>query len=473
MDRASQYTLQYQTAARGLSGWRKIAFYLTLLTVIITSLLFILLIVSLHVIDGGETSISEETIFYTGSCHRTSIANLVIHLAINIIGTCIIGSSNFFMQILVAPRRRDIDHAHTYGYWMEIGVNSIRNFQFISKIRTSLWALIALSSIPLHLSFNGCILESKATSSLLALMVSDSFIKGADFSLPARVDTTGIGTRSYNETIHSIQQSLAPSKTGKWENITFKDCMDRYNDLGQAMVDHRHVLMVVSNLNNISESEWNETIRKYPNPLDPIEPFNSLWFVAPIARTGNSTSPITEKGSNKVPGTKMRLNPATGVMTMDGGEDKPAFEKMKVDYCLSERFTTSCRLSIANPLLLIVCVLCAVKSLVFAVTLGLLHPLRNLALGDPLMTIGDAIASFISRPDTETKGMCTFSAKDLAIKVDIHGVFANPRSWFNAKRQLAGTAIPAALWISSYLFIGIFFLLSGCLLKPALEVRSL
>ncbi|EXK82470.1 hypothetical protein FOQG_13183 [Fusarium oxysporum f. sp. raphani 54005] len=455
-----------------LSGWRKTALYLTILATILTIFLVTALVISLHVVNGGGASIFGETAILSGSCDKTSNANLWIHLAINVIGTGVLGSSNFFMQVLVAPTRKDVDCAHASKRWVEIGVPSIHNFRFISKRRILLWALFSLTGIPLHLVFNGSILESKATNGFVAIMASETFLDGARFTLPSVTTSSSYPSTLDNEsppnkTIRSIKSSLGEES---WERLGFQDCMRRYNDLEVLMLDHRHVVMVMSNQNNMPSSRWTRSnVVKGGNGWDDQDAPNSLWFAGAYYRFRDSRGLITNStNNNTVPGYYMQLDPDTGVIYMNETKYEPAFQTMKVDYCLSERFHAPCRLSIANPLLLIVCIMCLSKCLLCAYTLKV----RSWRSEEPLMTVGDAISSFIAKPDTCTKGMCTLDAEDLHMKPDPERALSSPRPW-KKKQVVAGNAVNPGVWILSYMLIGSLLVLGGLLLAPALQTQSL
>ncbi|KAL9562689.1 hypothetical protein ACKAV7_013253 [Fusarium commune] len=455
-----------------LSGWRKTALYLTILATILTIFLVTALIISLHVVNGGGASVFGETAILSGSCDKTSRANLWIHLAINVIGTGVLGSSNFFMQVLVAPTRQDVDRAHASKRWVEIGVHSIHNFRFISKRRIFLWALFSLTSIPLHLVFNGSVLESKATNGFVAIMVSETFLDGARFTLPPVTRSSSYpyaldSGRAPYITIRSIKSSLDGQS---WERLGFQDCMRRYNDLEVLMLYHRHVVMVMSNQNNTPSSQWTRAnIVKGGYGWDDQDAPNSLWFAGPYYRSRDSLGLITNStNNNTVPGYYMQLDPDTGAVYMNKTKYEPAFQTMKVDYCLSESFYAPCRLSIANPLLLIVCIMCISKCLLCAYTLKV----RSWSTEDPLMTVGDAISSFIAKPDTCTKGMCTLDAEDLHMKLDPERALSSPRSW-KKKQVVAGNAVNPGIWILSYMLIGSLLVLGGLLLVPALQTQSL
>jgi hypothetical protein len=86
-----------------------------------------------------------------GSATATSNWSTTAHLVINIFSTMLLGASNYTMQVLSSPTRKDIDRAHARVRWLDIGLLSTRNLWNIPTKRSVVWCLLAASSIPLHL----------------------------------------------------------------------------------------------------------------------------------------------------------------------------------------------------------------------------------------------------------------------------------------------------------------------------------
>lgn len=85
----------------------------------------------------------------------------------------------------------------------------------------------------------------------------------------------------------------------------------------------------------------------------------------------------------------------------------------EVLYCLSETVPENCRLQYSIHLAVIVICLNAFKAFIMIyAALGVLE--------SPLMTIGDAIASFLDREDVTTRGMCLATRADIVKSID-HG----------------------------------------------------
>lgn len=88
---------------------------------------------------------------YNGSCGKAESMDLWVHIAINALSTLLLGGSNYCMQCLSSPTRKDVDTAHAKGNWLDIGVPSIRNLLSIPTYKLVLWLVLGFSSVPLHL----------------------------------------------------------------------------------------------------------------------------------------------------------------------------------------------------------------------------------------------------------------------------------------------------------------------------------
>jgi hypothetical protein len=87
---------------------------------------------------------------YEGSCSTSQKYSIGLHLLINGLGTLVLSTSNYTAQFLAAPSRRDIDEAHSKGSWLDIGVPSLRNILALETRKKVLWAILMVSTIPVH-----------------------------------------------------------------------------------------------------------------------------------------------------------------------------------------------------------------------------------------------------------------------------------------------------------------------------------
>lgn len=99
----------------------------------------------------SQTSPTGQRNVFEGDCDRAKQLNTWLHFAINALSTLLLGASSYAMQCLSAPTRHEIDKAHAEKKWLDIGVLSLRNLATIENRRVWAWAVILLSSFPLHL----------------------------------------------------------------------------------------------------------------------------------------------------------------------------------------------------------------------------------------------------------------------------------------------------------------------------------
>ena len=130
---------------RYTSGWR----FSAIVSAIAATIVFLInLIATILVVKHSE---SNSDVLFETNCKKARELNKGLHFVINILSVVLLSSSNFCMQILSAPTRREVDIAHAKGQWFDIGILSIHNLRKISRHRVVLWALLGISSLPLHL----------------------------------------------------------------------------------------------------------------------------------------------------------------------------------------------------------------------------------------------------------------------------------------------------------------------------------
>ncbi|KAK8010178.1 hypothetical protein PG990_009143 [Apiospora arundinis] len=84
------------------------------------------------------------------------------------------------MQILAAPTREEIDRAHAKNLSLELGVPSIKNLRYIKRTRFGLWLFIGLWSTVLHLIWNSAIFASFPVVSVPRAIVTNDFLSAGD-----------------------------------------------------------------------------------------------------------------------------------------------------------------------------------------------------------------------------------------------------------------------------------------------------
>lgn len=204
---------------------------------------------------------------------------------------------------------------------------------------------------------------------------------------------------------------------GKLDRLENKECIDAY--AVPLQTNRRNVLVITKN--NSSRTDIFDAFEA-PVPSatnrDGLEQYS--WLCQKLKLNSNDQCLYHTE--------HLRLDASMWTITDDA----------KILYCLAERTEEHCKVQLSVPFLVIVLITCLFKSVVmFAVAF--------FTYETPLMTTGDAITSFLSRPDRHTRFMC-LASKDYIIRhrggwrASAPAYFVNkPKRWFasNVTRVLS------------------------------------
>jgi hypothetical protein len=109
-------------------------------------------------------------------CSKITRYNISVHLIINAMSTLLLSGSNYCMQCLSAPTRREIDNAHKRGISLDIGIPSLRNLAVLGRWKVLMWILLGISSLPLHLFYNSVIYASVGANNYVIFWVNRTFV---------------------------------------------------------------------------------------------------------------------------------------------------------------------------------------------------------------------------------------------------------------------------------------------------------
>jgi len=103
---------------RRLQGWR---FGVACSATMASSVLILNLILAIvaAVKFGSENGVGTA---FTGSCATVNSWATWLHIVINALSSLLLSASNYTMQCLCSPTRKEIDKAHAKGDWMDVGV---------------------------------------------------------------------------------------------------------------------------------------------------------------------------------------------------------------------------------------------------------------------------------------------------------------------------------------------------------------
>lgn len=312
-----------------------------------------------------------------GSCSRTKSLDLWLHLVINVLGTLLLGASNYTMQCLSSPTREEIDKAHLRQIPLDIGVPSLGNLRRISRTRLILWLLLALSSLPLHFMYNSMVFYTISTYSYSVAIVSPEFLAGAPFGNQAYIESLegyplpGSSPREDAYKRLEYLQAHLPSL----QKLDKAACLRAYRK--DFMTDRGDLLVVSSASSNTSLLRF--------------------WSAGNLGGLySDECLPYAWACMSHAPG-PVNICQECNVRPEDWNIDG-----LPVEYCLSKPAEESCELHFS--LAIVIAVLAC--NLIKVLCMGLVVWMPS---STPLLTLGDALASFLSERDPTTANNCLVS----------------------------------------------------------------
>ncbi|KAL2823960.1 hypothetical protein BJY01DRAFT_169418 [Aspergillus pseudoustus] len=470
---------------------------------------------------------------YKGKCSTAKNWSTGMHLVINILSTLMLGASNYCMQCLASPSRSAVDEAHSKRIWVRIGVPNIWNLLRRQRGRRQLlgWVLL-ITSAPIHLIYNSAFYVSLSPIRYQVLVGDGGRLSEnatSDFK-DCMLNNADMGFGAYNGALDN----------GEFDILSKQECVDTFAQDFAA----RHRLVVLVTNTSMPESEplaWFD--RGNSQSFESKSGSKFRWLcngnyncdkeLAEDAIENLSVQPYrwstqrillripTDDGFYDAPGyfyreqhgipdmpdyrhlqdlleehpTMDRLqaeldNPSgwenssfPGNVTILGHEARCINVPMErdllpdtypVDHCMALRTEETCQLFFSPPICLVVLGCNLIKLLC---TLFTARDSRK----DLFLTIGDAIASFLTRPDRSTEGACLLSKplvdkrahgwerkrnkKRTISKNSVHDSFFPlklplPQRWFQA--------VSPGRWLCTMLLFACLLAPAGCLLWLAI-----
>lgn len=291
--------------------------------IISCGLIMAICLLSITLSRPGST-IAEPKIIFSGKCSTSNRLDLFLQFVINIFSTCVLASSNFFMQIVSSPTRKEIDHAHRSLHSLEIGVSSFKNLGALSWFKILTWVGLFMTSVPIHILFNSAIYPIDYQGSDWHLTIAtqgfvdqtvDYFEPGASLAgyasnCPTSPNGTDLSCTYANITIDSspyydtitsagawgfgrndsqarTNVTWAAEHSSSWKYLSPSDCFDQYK-FCKPRQEYRNLVVVVDEVSGWTRSEvYNFTgsaasnLSQFWDPQIPPDSLNSLWYSAP------------------------------------------------------------------------------------------------------------------------------------------------------------------------------------------------
>lgn len=313
------------------------------------------------------------------------------------------------MQCLSSPTRSEIDKAHGQGVWLDIGVPSVRNLRRLSTSRIVLWWLLAISSVPLHLLYNSAVFSSLCTGQYNVYLVSSEFLDGAPFDLSnVPIDDKDL-TPDLTITTNTLKDyQKNPALLVKLEN---KACVEVYT---APIISKNSDLLLVSAYSNSTnavlfgvvgeESQFTIDSNEFNYRVCSISPWGSCDAAVIIPNSQDAIVNISQI-AERLPSDDIPL-PSDDIPSPNDTNESD------IQYCLSKSVEEHCKLQFSLAIMIVVIICNLIKTVCMSIIAWKQDP-------EPLVTLRDAIASFLDRPDVTTEGKCMVGKPR----------FENSRSW--------------------------------------------
>ncbi|KAF9696725.1 hypothetical protein EKO04_005443 [Ascochyta lentis] len=406
-----------------IAGWRAgllRAFLFSLAALVLNISVFLWLLLEYGPVRGTG-------LIRTSNCNEVGKMETGIKVGLNIISTLILGASTYAMQGTTAPTREEVDCAHAKGKWLEIGTQSWRNLIYVSKRHASIWSVLAVTSLLLHLVFNAVFFTTTETYQYAVAVVDHDFLHNTAFqatsensspTLPQFEPFVWNGHCNGNDCFWDINNDTLvldvlhdvrnPSRTQAYKRLGSSECIESYTE---GFMQKYSDVVVVSNVTQIDNpvlwtryAQRNLSKDKKDTNQDPFH-----WVCHDSLKTSTEKPDRCSRGF-----AKKYISPET--WTIYGHP---------VEYCFARIEPERCHLQYNAYIMLAVVVFSIIKVLAIAL-LVFTHP-----KGDFLRTIGDAVTSFLKRQDETTKNMCLVSSA----QVRKHGFQTpySPQTFTNAR----------------------------------------
>lgn len=236
-----------KSVRRRLQGWRSGV----LIAGIMTSIIFLLNLTT-AIATLSRSDVQNGTIIaLEGSCQVVNHWSLAIHFLINVLSSLLLGASNYTMQVLNAPTRSECDAAHARLDWYDIGVPSLRNLTRVPKSRMLLWAVLLVSSVPVHLLYNSAVFKTTGSNAYTAVLATPEFLdRNESAAFPP--DGGWAGSKEDLDLAREVRKGYLNLST-TFEKLTNAECLDTY---GVYFVsDYSDLILVAS-----EESSGNSSV---------------------------------------------------------------------------------------------------------------------------------------------------------------------------------------------------------------------
>ncbi|KAJ6000823.1 hypothetical protein N7481_001232 [Penicillium waksmanii] len=433
--------------------------------VFLLNLIFIAVAAGLASRFPENPAFGSSAVIYRGSCGVCKRWDTALHLIINVLSTCILAASNYCMQTLVAPTREEVDAHHAEWKWLDIGSASVNNLFAIEKSRLGLWLVLLFTATPFHLMYNSMVFESLSTNQF-GVVVGPKDLNSSnvhELTTPALADPT-IASSTFTSQMRwpTFIEEIANEN---YDRISVSECSAKVKTTATGI---RGIVALASNL-TVSLGGDSAILMTLVDNTD-IQT-SATYFHGDNLEANLYANQTVYKGSNA---TCLAYNDVRSTFydetTGEVMQNYFGTTVMPIEECLVIRAEEHCQLLYSPPICLTIMLAAFAK---IAAMFLAAHIGRSRS--PPLLTVGDAVASFMEKPDPTTKGLCWIAGADVrrggwakVTKAGFQAVLQNEQSDPIAYRRLKkrsfwGRAASGWRWLAT-LFMCFLCIIVGSLL---------
>ena len=298
-------------------------------------------------------------------------------------------------------------------------------------------------------SYNSVIFSVTSANEYSALFVGKNFATSQNLTFGPLIISDGQDPTFNNRIAHQLQSLVLRNQTDTLDNA---DCIAAY---AQSYQSTRGNVAVVLDLDHIDTADFNaidpsgelKNISSYS-----IIDIRSYAIIRPRSTKGEILVPIDPypwicygpRGAD--PFTPCQVG-ISSVQANASGWQIPimlaptdiGMHYIHVSHCLSERVDQHCRVEMGFDLIVVV----TAFIFMMAITLGFT---AFRAKNSPLLTTGDAVCSFMERPDSHTREMCLLTAT--VAKTKQGEWLRKPQVYKDDRRRWGGSVGDVRWWVS-------------------------
>lgn len=160
------------------------------------------------------------------SCGAIRLRSKMFKIGINALSAILVEASNYTMQILAAPTRKQLDLAHQFYNYLEIGGRfSPFNAHVMGRVRFWLGMTLFISTVPIYLLYNAAVSPTIVVKDFRVVVADERFFKN---SRPVEWSSEQIGNVTLRDTWYPLPEwrRELSEEAPWWKRLSSQECRE-------------------------------------------------------------------------------------------------------------------------------------------------------------------------------------------------------------------------------------------------------